>query len=99
MESLNYSPLLSLPTKIPVLYLQPLPSTADSTTSAFGRTFCEADSPALTTDATFWLAPATKLSPPSWPCNASIKGPYLLDEGVSRVMPGFKDPRNFEGLG
>ena len=57
---------------------------------SFGRTFCEADSPALETDATFWLASATKLFTAVAALQCVDKGLVSLDKDISRVLPELK---------
>jgi CubicO group peptidase (beta-lactamase class C family) len=64
---------------------------------AFGRTFCEADSPALATDATFWLASATKLFTAVAALQCVDKGLVSLDEDISRVLPELKTPVVLKG--
>lgn len=53
---------------------------------AFSRTFCEADSSALATDATFWRASATKLFTAVAALQYVDKGLVSLDEDISRVL-------------
>jgi hypothetical protein len=65
---------------------------------AFGRTFCEADSPAwLPMPRSGWRL-RRSFSPPSRPCNASTKGSYLWTRHQS-CLAGIEDTYNFEGLG
>jgi CubicO group peptidase (beta-lactamase class C family) len=64
---------------------------------AFGRTFYEADSPALVTDATFWLAPVTKLFTAVAASQCVDKGLVSLDEDISCVLPELKTPVILKG--
>jgi CubicO group peptidase (beta-lactamase class C family) len=64
---------------------------------AFGRTFCEADSPALATDAAFWLASVTKLFAAVAALQCVDKGLVSLDEDISRVLPELKTPVILKG--
>ena len=57
---------------------------------AFGRTFCEADFPALATDATFWLASATKLFTAVAALQCVDKVLVSLDEDIGRALPELK---------
>jgi CubicO group peptidase (beta-lactamase class C family) len=53
---------------------------------AFGRTSCNPDSPALATDATFWLASATKLFTAVAALQCVDRGLLSVDEEVSRIL-------------
>jgi hypothetical protein len=64
---------------------------------ALGCTFCEADSPALATDATFWLASATKLFATVAALQCVDKGLVSLGEDISRILPELKTPIILKG--
>lgn len=95
--STHYSPLLSLLAKFPALYLQLLPPTADSTTSKYSAAHSVRLTPALATDATFWLASATKLFTAVAALQCVDKGLVSLDEDISHVLPELKTPVILKG--
>ena len=64
---------------------------------AFGRTSCDPESSALATDATFWLASATKLFTAVAAMQCVDRGLVSLDEDVSRVLPELKKPQILKG--
>ena len=64
---------------------------------AFGRTSCSPDSPALATNATFWLMSATKLFTAVAAMQCVDRGLVSLDEDISRVLPELKNPQILKG--
>lgn len=63
---------------------------------AFDRTFCEADSPALATDATFWLARRSFFTAVA-ALQCVDKSLVSLDKDISRVLPELKTPVILKG--